>query len=116
MTALALLELQDCPIGQYSQLEKKGKKQKSKIWRELWNGISNYRMWGLAACYAYTFGVEVCKTPTPAVLRTPCFLFCPVKLFAHFPGDLGPHALSAVPQITQVASLLYTQLGLHLET
>ena len=39
-------------------LEKSGKKQKSKIWRELYNGLTNYRMYGLAACYAYTFGVE----------------------------------------------------------
>ena len=51
--------MQDCPQGQYSVLERSGKKQKSKIWRELYNGFTNYRMYGLAACYAYTFGVEV---------------------------------------------------------
>ena len=50
---------QDTPDGQYAHLEKSGKKQKSKPWKELWNGCTNYRMWGLAACYAYTFGVEV---------------------------------------------------------
>ena len=49
---------QDTPDGDYAHLERSGKKQKSKPWRELYNGITNYRMWGLAACYAYTFGVE----------------------------------------------------------
>jgi len=52
--------MQDCPDGQYHTLEKTGKKQRSKPWRELYNGFTNYRMWGLAACYAYSFGVEVC--------------------------------------------------------
>ena len=51
--------LQDTPDGDYRDLEKKGKKQRSKPWKELYNGVCNYRMWGLAACYAYTFGVEV---------------------------------------------------------
>ena len=51
--------MQDCPDGNYASLERSGKKQRSKPWRELYNGFTNYRMWGLAACYAYTFGVEV---------------------------------------------------------
>ncbi|CAL8471937.1 g11479 [Coccomyxa elongata] len=59
ITLLILVFGQDCPMGQYSSLEKSGKKQRSKPWRELYNGITNYRMWGLAACYAYTFGVEL---------------------------------------------------------
>ena len=54
-----VLHTQDCPDGQYHMLEKSGKKLRSKPWRELYNGITNYRMWGLAVCYAYTFGVEV---------------------------------------------------------
>ena len=66
------LWLQDCPDGNYASLEKSGKKQKSKPWRELYNGFCNYRMWGLAACYAYSFGVEVCCP------RTRCAL-CPLK-------------------------------------
>ena len=53
------LHTQDCPDGQYHMLEKSGKKLRSKPWRELYNGVTNYRMWGLAVCYAYTFGVEV---------------------------------------------------------
>ena len=53
------MHTQDCPDGQYHMLEKSGKKLRSKPWRELYNGITNYRMWGLAVCYAYTFGVEV---------------------------------------------------------
>jgi hypothetical protein len=53
--------MQDCPDGNYASLERSGKKQRSKPFRELYNGITNYRMWGLAACYAYTFGVEVGK-------------------------------------------------------
>lgn len=58
-------------MGQYSSLERSGKKQRSKPWRELYNGITNYRMWGLAACYAYTFGVEVwlCPPVPKATLR-----------------------------------------------
>ena len=40
------LWLQDCPDGNYASLEKSGKKQKSKPWRELYNGFCNYRMWG----------------------------------------------------------------------
>lgn len=51
--------MQDCPDGNYASLERSGKKQRSKPMRELYNGFTNYRMWGLAACYAYTFGVEV---------------------------------------------------------
>ena len=54
---------QDCPDGQYSTLEKSGKKQRSKPLREMYNGFTNYRMWGLAACYAYSFGVEVRSPP-----------------------------------------------------
>ena len=40
-------------------LEKKGKKQKANLFKELFNGMTNYRIWLLAACYAYSFGVEV---------------------------------------------------------
>ena len=57
--------MQDCPDGQYHTLEKTGKKQRSKPWRELYNGVTNYRMWGLAACYAYSFGVEVRSPALP---------------------------------------------------
>lgn len=60
-------------MGQYSSLEKSGKKQRSKPLRELYNGITNYRMWGLAACYAYTFGVEVCLHSVPHWPRPRCF-------------------------------------------
>ena len=62
--------LQDCPDGNYASLERSGKKQKSKPWRELYNGFCNYRMWGLAACYAYSFGVEV-RCPTAASALCP---------------------------------------------
>ena len=41
-------------------LERKGKKQKANLTKELFNGFTNYRIWLLAACYAYSFGVEVC--------------------------------------------------------
>lgn len=40
-------------------MEKKGKKQKANLVREMLNGLTNYRVWLLAACYAYSFGVEV---------------------------------------------------------
>ena len=66
------LRLQDCPDGNYASLERSGKKQKSKPWRELYNGFCNYRMWGLAACYAYSFGVEVCY-PTCSCLSAQCW-------------------------------------------
>ncbi|CAL5220962.1 g3068 [Coccomyxa viridis] len=59
ITFLILTLGQDCPDGNYASLERSGKKQKSKPWRELYNGFCNYRMWGLAACYAYSFGVEL---------------------------------------------------------
>ena len=62
-TTRAPSHLQDTPDGDYRDLEKKGKKQRSKPWKELGNGLCNYRMWGLAACYAYTFGVEVWARP-----------------------------------------------------
>ena len=45
-------------------LEKKGKKQKANLFKELFNGLCNYRMWLLAACYAYSFGVEVSLSQT----------------------------------------------------
>lgn len=51
--------LQDLPDGNYSHLEKSGKKAKAKPFRELGVSFCNYRMYGLAACYAYSFGVEV---------------------------------------------------------
>ena len=52
--------MQDTPDGSYAALEKKGKKQKANLLKELFNGFTNYRIWLLAACYAYSFGVEVC--------------------------------------------------------
>lgn len=51
--------VQDTPDGDYAMLEKKGKKQKANLFKELFNGMCNYRIWLLAACYAYSFGVEV---------------------------------------------------------
>ena len=51
--------VQDAPDGSYAQLEKKGKKQKANLLKEMLNGLTNYRIWLLAACYAYSFGVEV---------------------------------------------------------
>ncbi len=51
--------VQDLPDGNYHLLRKTGKMQKSSPLRSFINGITNYRMWGLAACYAYSFGVEV---------------------------------------------------------
>lgn len=56
---LSLAMLQDTPDGSYAELEKKGKKQKANLFKELFNGLTNYRVWLLAACYAYSFGVEV---------------------------------------------------------
>lgn len=53
------LLLQDTPDGSYAALEKKGKKQKANLAKEMLNGLTNYRIWLLAACYAYSFGVEV---------------------------------------------------------
>ena len=65
--------IQDTPDGSYAALEKKGKKQKANLLKELLNGFTNYRIWLLAACYAYSFGVEVhscqtrhCCSPGPA--------------------------------------------------
>ena len=55
----SVLHLQDTPDGSYADLEKKGKKQKANLFKELFNGLTNYRVWLLAACYAYSFGVEV---------------------------------------------------------
>ena len=51
--------MQDTPDGSYAMLEKKGKKQKANLLKEMINGLTNYRIWLLAACYAYSFGVEV---------------------------------------------------------
>lgn len=56
----ATIWLQDTPDGSYAMLERKGKKQKANLTKELFNGFTNYRIWLLAACYAYSFGVEVC--------------------------------------------------------
>ena len=56
--------MQDTPDGSYAALEKKGKKQKANLLKELLNGFTNYRIWLLAACYAYSFGVEVCLLQT----------------------------------------------------
>ncbi|KAL3158244.1 hypothetical protein ABBQ38_010496 [Trebouxia sp. C0009 RCD-2024] len=58
--ALLILSFaQDTPDGDYAALEKKGKKQKANLLKELFNGLCNYRIWLLAACYAYSFGVEL---------------------------------------------------------
>ena len=63
LSIIALLHnsvsVQDTPDGSYAQLEKKGKKQKANLAKEMINGLTNYRIWLLAACYAYSFGVEV---------------------------------------------------------
>ncbi|KAK9842928.1 hypothetical protein WJX74_004522 [Apatococcus lobatus] len=56
---LIILLGQDLPDGNYHLLKRTGKMQKAKPLRQFWNGITNYRMWGLAACYAYSFGVEL---------------------------------------------------------
>lgn len=58
-----LQRMQDLPDGNYHLLKRTGKMQKGKPLRQFWNGITNYRMWGLAACYAYSFGVEVGSVP-----------------------------------------------------
>eukprot|EP00891_Asterochloris_glomerata_P003456 jgi/Astpho2/3456/Aster-07053 len=59
-SALAILAFgQDTPDGNWAELERTGKKQKQKFWREMFNGLTNYRVWGLALCYAYSFGVEL---------------------------------------------------------
>ena len=58
---------QDLPDGQYNHLEKSGKKAKANPLRELGAGLTNYRMYGLAACYAYSFGVEVRSVPSGAL-------------------------------------------------
>ena len=58
--SFCLMLMQDTPDGSYAMLEKKGKKQKANLLKELLNGFTNYRIWLLAACYAYSFGVEVC--------------------------------------------------------
>lgn len=60
-----LSAVQDTPDGSYAMLEKKGKKQKANLFKELFNGLCNYRIWLLAACYAYSFGVEVGPPPPP---------------------------------------------------
>ena len=57
-------------------LEKKGKKQKANLFKELFNGLCNYRIWLLAACYAYSFGVEVRLFQTPAPLPFPLSPLC----------------------------------------
>ena len=69
--------MQDTPDGSYAALEKKGKKQKANLLKELLNGFTNYRIWLLAACYAYSFGVEVCLLQTRhccSLAFWPCFL------------------------------------------
>ena len=52
-------DVQDMPDGNFAELQKKGKKLKSKLGRESLYILGNYRMWCLAACYAVSFGVEV---------------------------------------------------------
>ena len=59
--------LQDTPDGSYFDLEKKGKKQKANLLKEMINGLTNYRVWLLAACYAYSFGVEVTDFSSPVL-------------------------------------------------
>jgi len=75
--------MQDTPDGSYAALEKKGKKQKANLLKELLNGFTNYRIWLLAACYAYSFGVEVCLlqtrhccSPGPAFWHSFAFKHC----------------------------------------
>ena len=54
--------LQDTPDGNWAELERTGKKQKQKFWREMFNGLTNYRIWGLALCYAYRWApCQCCK-------------------------------------------------------
>jgi hypothetical protein len=79
---------QDTPDGQYAHLEKSGKKLKSKPWKELWNGVCNYRMWGLAACYAYTFGVEVGSLHACLLLHSPACLCLLPCMLAHSSGGM----------------------------
>ena len=67
---------QDLPDGQYSHLEKSGKKAKANPLRELGTGLVNYRMYGLAACYAFSFGVEVRSEAAPQSSIWCCIVAC----------------------------------------
>lgn len=51
--------LQDLPDGNFKELQKSGRKQKAKLGRSSVSVLLNYRMWCLAAVYAYSFGVEL---------------------------------------------------------
>ncbi|KAK9839619.1 hypothetical protein WJX81_001376 [Elliptochloris bilobata] len=62
---LILAFAQDLPDGQYNHLEKSGKKAKANPLRELAAGLTNYRMYGLAACYAYSFGLALDNALAP---------------------------------------------------
>ncbi|XP_043705782.1 high affinity nitrate transporter 2.5-like [Telopea speciosissima] len=60
LTALAVLIFgQDLPDGNFQRLQKSGDKQKAKISKVLYHGITNYRAWILALSYGYSFGVEL---------------------------------------------------------
>lgn len=54
-----LRSLQDLPDGNFKELQKSGRKQKAKLGRSSVSVLLNYRMWCLAAVYAYSFGVEL---------------------------------------------------------
>ncbi|KAJ4974836.1 hypothetical protein NE237_008010 [Protea cynaroides] len=59
-TALAIFLFgQDMPDGNFHRLQKSGDKQKDKVSKVLYNGITNYRAWILALAYGYSFGVEL---------------------------------------------------------
>ena len=80
-------------------LKRTGKMQKGKPLRQFWNGITNYRMWGLAACYAYSFGVEVGLMPVVALALAKSAMWC-----------LGHMSLSAESVLSTTFAMAAMQL------
>ncbi|KAK9809615.1 hypothetical protein WJX73_007601 [Symbiochloris irregularis] len=59
MALLILFFGQDLPDGNFAELQKSGRKQKSKMGMHSLYILMNYRLWFLGAIYAYSFGVEL---------------------------------------------------------
>ncbi|KFK43563.1 hypothetical protein AALP_AA1G142500 [Arabis alpina] len=60
LSAFAVLLFgQDLPDGDYWAMHKSGEKEKDKVGKVIFNGITNYRGWITALAYGYCFGVEL---------------------------------------------------------